>query len=52
MKHVSGKSYFNPKLEYDSVCFFKIKLQTFGFVFIDLDNSVVHMCLYVWLLTR
>lgn len=28
-------------------CVFFIKLRTFGFVFIALDNSVVHMCLYV-----
>lgn len=47
MQHISGKlkSDFNPDYSM-RVCVF-IKLHTFGFVFLDLDNSVVHMCLYL-----
>lgn len=44
MQHVSSKSDFNPDY-IESMCV-SIKLHPFGFVFIALDNSVVHMCLY------
>lgn len=44
MQDVSSKSDFNPDY-IESMCV-SIKLHPLGFVFIALDNSVVHMCLY------